>query len=113
MIVSIPITSGDDKTFLACIEGLIAIIVAETEPEELYIVRINKWFDHKWLKYSGKGRVAFEYDPKIDTALEVFSQDQLTFPPFNPKQVTVVLGWKRSANGPNENVEKTNQFNKN
>ena len=86
MIVEIPTKNGDNNKFLAAVSSLIATMVAEKEPNDLYVTRINKWFDHKWLGYSGKGRVKFEGFPPIDTALDAIWQDKLTFPPFNPKR---------------------------
>jgi TPR repeat protein len=114
MIVSIPITDGDDKTFVACIEGVIATMVSEIKPMDLYVVRVNKWFDHKWLGYSGKGRVAYFGFPgeKVDTALGEFFQEQLTFPPFNPKQISAELHWKCLPNGTYQKAEKSRRLHK-
>jgi hypothetical protein len=50
-------------------------------------VRIANWFDHKWLRYSGIGRVAFDGGLLIHTALDEFRQEQITFPPFTPNRV--------------------------
>jgi hypothetical protein len=70
MIVEIPNKSGDNEKFMVALSSLIATIVAEKSPTDLYVTRINKWFDHKWLGYSGKGRVEFEGFWPIDTALD-------------------------------------------
>ena len=99
MIVEIPTKKGDDDKFLTAVGSLIATMVAEKEPRDLYVTRINKWFDHKWLGYSGKGRVKFEGFPPIDTALDALWQDKLTFPPFNPKQIGQQLFWRRRDDG--------------
>ena len=99
MIVDIPRRDGDHATFLAAVNGLIATIVAEKHPGDLYVTRINKWFDHKWLSYSGLGRVRFEGSRLTDTALDAFWRDKLTFPPFNPRQVGQQMYWHRRDNG--------------
>ena len=99
MIVGIPRKDGDDETFLTSIDSLISMIVNELEPHNLYVTRINKWFDHKWLRYSGRGRVKFEGDDTIDTALDGVWREKLTFPPFNPKQVGQQLCWERQPDG--------------
>src|ERR1044071_4931903 len=58
---------------------------------EVFMIRIDNWFDLKWLDFSGRGRVAFgQYtgmpdDP--DTALDEFRQSNKTFPPFSPNRV--------------------------
>ena len=97
MIIEIPSQSDDDVSFLANLNGLVASLIAERKPQLVYVVRINKWFDHKWLRYSGKGRVGFEGARlSHDTALDTFWQDELTFPPFNPRQIGAQVGWLRS-----------------
>jgi hypothetical protein len=49
----------DDPTFLAVVDRIVATIVCRDWPEEVYLVYIDNWFDHKWLRYSGYGVVAF------------------------------------------------------
>lgn len=99
MIVEIPRKDGDCAVFLTALNSLIATLVAELRPEDVYVTRIKKWFDHKWLGYSGKGRVRFDGFAPIDTALDPHWQDKLTFPPFNPKQVGHQLFWRRHGDG--------------
>ena len=99
MIVDIPQKDGDDSQFLTAMDSLIATMVAQRQPEDLYVTRINKWFDHKWLGFSGKGRVKFEGFPPIDTALDAIWREKLTFPPFNPKQIGQQLYWHRRDDG--------------
>jgi hypothetical protein len=97
MIVEIPPRPADDRTFLMVVNGLLARLVNEFEPERVCAIRLNKWFDHKWLGYSGKGRVDFPYGyPNVDTALDEHFQQKLTFPPFNPKQVVAESHWAKS-----------------
>lgn len=91
---------------------MIATMVAEKKPNDLYVTRINKWFDHKWLGYSGKGRVKFEGFPPIDTALDAIWRDKLTFPPFNPKQIGQQLYWRRRDDGTYGGVEDTKWIHK-
>ena len=100
MVVDIPVANDDDRVFMANLNGLVARLAAEDEPEVVYAIRVNKWFDHKWLRFSGKGRVAFDYGyGDRDTALDSKWQENLTFPPFNPKQVTDQVSWSHSAEG--------------
>lgn len=94
MIVEIPTKSGDNQKFMLALSSLIATMVAEKEPTDLYVTRINKW-----LGYSGKGRVEFEGFWPIDTALDPIWRDKLTFPSFNPKQIGQQLYWRRSDDG--------------
>jgi hypothetical protein len=100
MIVDIPGDADDDVAFLSNMSGLLARLIAERTPEIVCAVRIDKWFDHKWLRYSGQGRIGFEgVGLSHDTALDAFWQEKLTFPAFNPKQVALQVGWQRTSAG--------------
>jgi hypothetical protein len=46
--------STDDSRFVDLAIGLIAGAVVTYQPPEVYIIKINNWFDHKWLGFSGK-----------------------------------------------------------
>lgn len=50
----IPITPhpGDDPSFLAWAEGLIAGAVSLHAPPEVYCVRIDNWFGERWLAFA-------------------------------------------------------------
>jgi hypothetical protein len=99
MIIYIPGKDGDDDKFLTAVSSLIATLVAERCPNDLYVTRINKWFDHKWLGYSGVGRAEFKGYAPIDTFLDPIWQDKLTFPPFNPNQISQQKYWRRRDDG--------------
>ena len=100
MIVEIRPQPYDDRTFLTAVSGLLASLVKQFGPDRVCAIRLNKWFDHKWLGYSGKGRVNFPYGyPYIDTALDEHFQQKLTLPPFNPKQVVAEHHWRRTGKG--------------
>src|SRR6186713_3059208 len=77
----------DDRRFLGIVKRLLDQVPDEIR--DLWIVRVDNWFDHKWLRFSGKGRVPFD-DPRPShpgVALDEFSQDKLTFPPFSPRRI--------------------------
>ena len=80
---------NDDPAFLACLDQIISGVIARSRPEEVYIIRIDNWFGHKWLTFSGIGRVHFDDSGLLgrDVALGEFHADRVTFPPFNPKRV--------------------------
>jgi hypothetical protein len=78
MIVDVPYKEGDDKTYLAAVCGLVASLANDQKPTHIYVTRVNKWFDRKWLRYSGKGRVAF-YGIASDTALDAMWREKLTY----------------------------------
>jgi hypothetical protein len=74
----------DDPAFLAAVDQVLLALVRRHRPEDVYLVHIDNWFGPKWLRYSGKGVVAFPYgySANIVVALDDHYQDQLTFPPF-------------------------------
>ena len=77
MIVDVPYREGDDKTYLAAVCSLVAALASTQRPTDIYVTRIKKWFDRKWLRYSGKGRVAFHGCDFIDTSLDAMWRDEL------------------------------------
>ena len=95
MIVNIPQSSSDDPIFLTALNGMLANLVDVHQPSEVYFIRIDRWFDHKWLGYSGTARVAFDYVAWIETSLDAVWREKLTFPPFNPNRVLEQLSFKR------------------
>ena len=99
MIVEIDFKKGDNEKFITAISSLIAVLVKERKPKHLYVTRIKKWFDHKWLNYSGLGRVEIDGSESRGTALEPMWREKLTFPPFNPKQIGLQRYWHRLEDG--------------
>jgi hypothetical protein len=79
----------DDPHFVELLKHLIARLVSETFPEQIFVMKIDNWFDYKWLNFSGIGRVGFFEDFRLekDTAPDEFRQDKVTFPPFTPNRV--------------------------
>ena len=99
MVVDIPYKDGDDKTYLTAVCSLVASLVLSQKPTDVYLMRVKKWFDRKWLGYSGKGRVAFLGSSRVDTALDAIWREKLTFPPFSPKQIGAQMYWRRRNDG--------------
>jgi hypothetical protein len=81
----------DDPEFIEAVGHIVSGCITDKFPEKIFIIKIDNWFDHKWLGFSGKGRVGFgffgDYLVDMDTALDEFRQDQMTLPPFSPKRV--------------------------
>jgi hypothetical protein len=105
VIVNIRQSSSDDPVFLTALNGMLANLVDAYRPGEVYFVRIDRWFDHKWLRFSGTGRVAFDGYPWIDTALDAIWRKKLTFPPFNPNRVLEQISFRRDNNEYLENAD--------
>jgi len=97
-----PRGDGDASGFLEAVDRVIAGLVFRYRPPLVCCVRIHRWFDHRWLEFSGKGRVFFDagWPPSHpNVALDEFRQEQLTFPPFTPKRVAAEHHWERCDNG--------------
>jgi hypothetical protein len=90
--VSLQIAAGetDDPQFVMLLKSLVRGLIEEDAPQELWIMKIDDWFDRKWLRFSGIGTVDFQFPAfmnRYDAALNEFYQDKLTFPPFTPNRV--------------------------
>ena len=72
----ITLTDSDDPRFIALASQLLDSAVTANLPEEIYVVRIDQWFDAKWLNFSGK----------VLGAVGV-SNSRTTVPPFHPHRV--------------------------
>jgi hypothetical protein len=80
----------DDSRFITLLNSLVRGLVQAATPQELWIIQIDNWFDHKWLRFSGIGTVDFKFPAfmnRYDGALDEFYQERLTFPPFTPNRV--------------------------
>ncbi len=100
MITQLKPDKKDDPEFIRIVNLIISSVLIQNRPKEIYVIHIAKWFDHKWLDFSGKGVVDFPYGyPWVDAALDEFSQDKTTFPPFTPKRVIKQQYFSQNANG--------------
>jgi hypothetical protein len=88
----------DDPAFLAAVDRIIASLVMRDLPEDVYLVPIANWFDHKWLRYSGYGAVPY-HGLSIHVVKGEHRQDKLTFPPFTPSRVVAQYRFCRLAGG--------------
>jgi len=90
----------DDPQFVELAEHIIVQLVIQSSPEKIFVTKVDNWFDHKWLNFSGIGSVGFFWGMNApDTALDEFSQDQITLPPFNPNRVIGESHFLRDASG--------------
>lgn len=95
MTVSIPSRLTDDNDFIDLLNTLLNGLLIWQTPEQLWVIQIDNWFDHKWLRYSGSGTVAAPFPAdwtssfmdRFTSVKEQFWQDKLTFPPFAPDRV--------------------------
>jgi hypothetical protein len=86
---SIRSDSTDDPEFIELVDRIVVRAFKQGDYDEMFIIAIKNWFDHKWLKFSGIGRVPFDSirDSHPQVALDEFWQEKITFPPFTPNRV--------------------------
>jgi hypothetical protein len=91
----------DDPAFLALVDRVVAHLTQSQRPTDVHLVHIDNWFGPKWLRYSGKGVVAFPlgYASNILVALDDHYQDRLTFPPFNRNRIVAQYYFARLGDG--------------
>lgn len=83
----------DAPEFIESINKILGTMIFQYRLKEIVIIKIKNWFDHKWLNYSGKAVVPFdfmdlpEFDKAGNTALEAQWRDEITIPPFHPNRV--------------------------
>lgn len=78
----------DDSAFVAAVRRIAGRLLDRHQPAELFIMRIDNWFDHKWLAFSGKVMGAFGVHA-----------DELTVPPFHPNRVQSEAAYARTETG--------------
>lgn len=89
-------TSLDDSGFIQHIDPLLKGILLDTKPSEVYLIKIDNWFDQKWLSFGGK----------VLGALGKWDHpENSTIPPFVPNRVLHQRYFKRSAQGDYSELE--------
>jgi hypothetical protein len=84
----------DDPTLIVLFNSLLEGFVTTNKPEQLYLVRIDNWFDQKWLGFSGNGTaksgrpdLGGRFLGMFESIKVVFHNNKLTLPPFNPNRI--------------------------
>jgi hypothetical protein len=88
MTIQLAASETDDPGFIELLNSLVKGLLADQTPEELWIVRIDNWFDHKWLGFSGMGAIASDFPiAGYETVKAGSYQEKVTFPPFTPNRI--------------------------
>ena len=84
----INIESGDADDFIISVNKIVGKLIDKKDINEICLIKIKNWFDHKWLNYSGKSVVEFRGGAGlIDSSLNNEWREKITVPPFNPNRV--------------------------
>jgi hypothetical protein len=89
MPTEVTVGETDDPYFIGLLNALVKGLASQKGPDEMWVIKIDNWFDHKWLRFSGIGVVDFNWGGlnRFEAALDEFYQDKVTFPPFNPNRI--------------------------
>lgn len=90
----VPRYFGDDPGFLEIVELFVWQFSAGLKPEDLFVIRVDNWFDRKWLGFSGKVPHTFTYGDGLVAfagTQPIWSRkgapSETTFPPFVPNRI--------------------------
>jgi hypothetical protein len=86
--IKLNVETGDAVDFIHIIEDIIDGFLNKREIEDVVVIKIKNWFDHKWLKFSGNGIIHWDSTLHPDkVALAEHYKDKITIPPFNPNRI--------------------------
>ena len=99
-MIKIQFDNTDAEGFKKAINVLLKNLIRTINPDEISVVRIKNWFDHKWLNYSGKQIQKYDTTstPDIPFVLEPYWNDQITIPPFNPNRILSEWIYRKGGN---------------
>jgi hypothetical protein len=100
MMAAIPSGLTDDNDFIELLNSMLSRLLEQQAPAQLWVIQIDNWFDHKWLRYSAFGVLGSNMPTDGENPLKVDSRpDKLTFPPFAPNRVLGQWSFVRGAGG--------------
>ena len=86
--IEIQPNNDDDENYIGIVENILNNLIDKYNVDEINLIKIKNWFDHKWLNNTGKGVIHFEGTTNPDkVALQNYWKDKITVPPFNPNRV--------------------------
>ena len=77
-------------SFVAIVERILDNTLQLHQPDEVYVVQIDNWFDHKWL----------EFDSNRNDSDELGWRAKLMLPPFEPSRVVGQLSFQQLSSEP-------------
>lgn len=98
-MIEIKFDNTDAEDFKEIVNTIVSNLIETFNPDEISIVRIKNWFDHKWLNYSGKQILKYDTKthPSIPFVLEPYWNKEITVPPFNPNRVLSESGHRKKG----------------
>ena len=100
MEICVPILSEDDVSFVHGFCRLASDVARQGRPSEVFLVRIDNWFDVKWFGFAGKAKVGIDTgNATIDYEVQPFwkKRADITFPPFVPNRILEQLYFRNKG----------------
>jgi len=94
-MIDIRQNNTDDSDFIDLIETFVERLLASISPSDLYLIKIDSWFDFKWRGFQGK----------LLGAAGIRAFDKLRIPPFIPDRVLEQRHFERDNGGYYEGSE--------
>lgn len=80
----------DDSTFILKLQTIINEIINNFNLNEIYLFKIDNWFDKNWINFTGK----------VLGALGTWNyNNELRIPPFTPNRIDEQLFYRKDING--------------
>jgi hypothetical protein len=83
---ALPAGAGHDPAFIALVRQIITGLLKRVSADELFLIQIDNWFDHKWLDLSVRNPGS---EPPLDQHTPI--------PMFNPSRVVHQARYLRGA----------------
>ncbi len=90
MNLNIKEIADDDPAFIQGLTRLVSESIRQYNPAEVFLIRVDNWFDVKWFAFAGKAKVG------INTGIDDISSEvrpfwesgtDVTIPPFVPHRI--------------------------
>lgn len=103
MPAQIIVGDTDDPYFIQLANRVVSGLLVRDKPEKTWIIQIDNWFDHKWLKFSGNGAIVAPWRAAISNSfMDRFEsvkaesyQEKVTLPPFTPNRILGQWSYER------------------
>lgn len=86
-MIEIITKENDDKAFTDIVENILNETIENVAPDDIFLTKIDNWFDFKWRAFSGK----------LVGAVGVWNSE-LTIPPFIPDRVLEQTYFQKLSN---------------
>lgn len=74
--IDIPAFPDDDVSFVSLVQRIVNGAVLVYTPQEVFALKVDNWFDHKWLRFS-----------KESSPILISGKSKTVLPPFDPHRI--------------------------